>query len=86
MKLEFPKKQFTINIHTKHAEYLEQQAVKEDRSIDGVIMSALAWYQMIQELPGARDAVIACKPPMLSKKAPMPTMEDLDNAIKNLCE
>lgn len=87
MKLTYPTKQFTINIHTKHAEYLEAQAAKEDRTIDNIVMSALVWYQMVQELPGARDAVIACKPPMPSKMAaPMPTMEDLDSAIRNLCE
>lgn len=84
MHITFPKKQFTINIHTKHAEYLERQAAKEDRSIDNIVMSALTWYQMVQELPGARDAVIACKPPMPSKMCPMPTMQDLDDAINNL--
>jgi hypothetical protein len=39
---------------------------------------------MIQELPGAREAVLALKPQILSKAAPMPTMEDLDNAINHL--
>lgn len=81
MHINFPKKQFIINIHIKHAEYLEAQAAKEERSVDNIVMSALTWYQMIQELPGAREAVIALRPPMPSKKAPMPTMQDLDDAI-----
>lgn len=84
MQLTFPKKQFTINIHTKHAEYLEAQAAKEERSVDNIVMSALLWYQMVHDLPGAREAVIACEPPSLSKKAPMPSMLDLTDALNNL--
>lgn len=86
MRIEFPKKSFIINIHTMHAEYLEAQAAKEDRSVDNIVMSALVWYQMVQELPGARDAVLACRPPMppKMKAAPMPTMQSLDAAINRL--
>ena len=84
MHIEFPKKQYTINIHTKHAEWLDKQAEKEERAPDNIIMSALVWYQYIKEIPGAREAVMALLPEVPSKKPPMPTMAELDKAIVNL--
>lgn len=88
MYFNFPKKQYDIAIHTKHAEYLDVQAVKEERSVDNILMSALVWYQRIQEVPGAREAVIALLPEIPSKKPPssMPTLAELDEAIERLCK
>jgi hypothetical protein len=83
MHLNFPKKQVTVNIHTKHAEYLEAQAIKEDRTPDNIVMSALSWYQLVMETEGAREAVQALRP-QLSKMPPMPTMVELAQAIENL--
>lgn len=84
INITWPKKEYTINIHTKHAEWLDNQAAKEERTVDNVIMTALVWYQRIQELPGARDAVIALLPKKPSKMAPMPTLAELDEAIARL--
>lgn len=82
MRINFPKKQYTINIMTKHAEYLEKVAEEKQMPIDGVIMQALTWYQIVNDTPGARDAVNALRPQLSPKQAMMPTEEDYKNLIE----
>lgn len=82
--IEFPKKKIIAHVHVKYADYLETQAEKEQRSPSNIVMSALAWYQLLQETPGAFEAVQSLRPQHSKKEAPIPTMVDLANVINNL--
>ncbi len=85
MHINFPKKQYTIEILVPEAEYMERVAKERGYShIDGVIMSALRWHQILFETPGALEAVQALMPQLPSKKGPTPTQRDFDEFIERL--